>query len=185
MSAKDCFVLRLLAQLKLIQSTLNTGTAVKTMDYDHFVIARVIHIIAVVLWIGGVAFVTTVLIPTIRTSQTPTERLSTFELLESKFSLQAKVTTTAAGLSGFYMLHVTNAWSSAQWWIYLMMLVWLIFSIVLFILEPLFLHQWFHQKARENPEKSFLVLQLMHVLLLLVSLAAIAGGVAGAHGLFH
>jgi uncharacterized membrane protein len=153
------------------------------MNYQNFVLARVLHVVAVVLWIGGVAFVTTVLIPAIRKSQKPEERLKTFELLESKFSFQAKFTTLLTGLSGFYMLHVMNAWSTMRWWVYLMIFVWFIFTLVLFVLEPLFLHKWFHRKAEEDPEKSFFVLQLMHIILALVSLLAIACGVACAHGL--
>ena len=47
------------------------------MNYNHFVIARVIHILGIVLWIGGVAFVTTVLIPSIRKTQSPENRLKT------------------------------------------------------------------------------------------------------------
>lgn len=153
------------------------------MNYQNFVIARVLHVIAVVLWIGGVAFVTTVLIPAIRKSQAPEERLKTFELLESKFSFQSKLTTLLAGMSGFYMLHVMDGWLTMSWWTYLMMFVWLVFTLVLFVLEPLFLHKWFHLKAQVTPEQSFFILQLMHIVLLLISLLAIFGGVAGAHGL--
>lgn len=153
------------------------------MDYQYFVFARALHIIAVVFWIGGVAFVTTVLIPAIRASQKPEERLKTFELLESKFSFQTKLTTLLTGLSGFYMLNVMNAWSTMGWWILLMILVWSIFTLVLFVLEPLFLHKWFHRQAQKHPEKSFFILQLMHIILLIVSTAAVIGGVAGAHGI--
>ncbi|TEW54698.1 hypothetical protein E2R68_08340 [Psychromonas sp. RZ22] len=153
------------------------------MDYENFVLARALHVVAIVLWIGGVAFVTTVLIPAIRKSQSPEERLKTFELLENKFGFQAKISTLIAGLSGFYMLHVMNAWATMGWWIHLMILVWFIFTLVLFVLEPLFLHKWFHKKAQNDPEKSFFLLQLMHIILLSLSLLAVAAGVAGAHGL--
>ena len=154
------------------------------MDYQHFVIAKSIHVIAIVLWIGGVAFVTTVLIPAIRASQTPEERLKTFELLESRFSFQAKLTTLIAAISGFYMLHVMDAWSTMGWWIYMMIMVWFIFTLVLFVLEPLFLHKWFHRKAQQQPERTFVILQTMHIVLLIVSSIAVIFGVAGAHGLF-
>ncbi len=153
------------------------------MDYSHFALARVLHVIAVVIWIGGVAFVTTVLIPALRKTQSPEDRLQLFDVLESRFSFQAKFTTLLAGASGFYMLHVMNGWSSMQWWIYPMIIVWAIFTVVLFIFEPLFLHKWFHRQATINSEKSFLVLQVMHVVLLTVSLLAVFGGVAGVHGL--
>ena len=153
------------------------------MNYNDFVLARVLHVIAVVIWIGGVAFVTTVLIPAIRKTQSPENRLQIFELLESEFSFQAKFTTLLAGVTGFYMLHIMNGWSSMQWWIYLMIFVWAIFTAVLFIFEPLFLHKWFHKQATINSEKSFLALQIMHITLLIISLLAVLGGVAGAHGL--
>ncbi len=152
------------------------------MNYSDFVLARVLHVIAVVIWIGGVAFVTTVLIPVIRKTQSPENRLQIFEILESKFSFQAKFITLLAGVTGFYMLHIMNGWSSMQWWIYLMIFVWAIFTAVLFIFEPLFLHKWFHKQATINSEKSFLALQIMHIILLIISLLAVFGGVAGAHG---
>ncbi len=154
------------------------------MDYNHFAFARVLHVIAVIIWIGGVAFVTTVLIPALRKTQSPEDRLQLFDLLESRFSFQAKFTTLLAGASGFYMLHVMDGWASMQWWIYPMIIVWAIFTVVLFIFEPLFLHKWFHRQATINSERSFLVLQIMHVVLLTVSLLAVFGGVAGVHGLF-
>ena len=108
------------------------------MNYNNFVIARIVHILAVVLWIGGVGFVTTVLIPSLRKTQTAESRLSLFETLEGKFSFQAKVTTLLTGVSGIYMLEVMDAWSRylsiSFWWLHLMTFVWIIFSLVLFIL---------------------------------------------------
>ena len=155
------------------------------MDHDFLTVARALHVIAVVIWIGGVAFVTTVLIPAIRNSQSPENRIKIFETLEGKFSFQAKVTTLLTGLSGFYMLYAMNAWASMQWWIHIMILIWAIFTMVLFVLEPLFLHRWFHQQAEKNNERTFLVLQVMHIVLLLISLVAVFAGVAGVHGLFY
>ena len=89
------------------------------MEYHHFVIARALHILGIVLWIGGVAFVTTVLIPAIRHNQSPDNQLSLFELLEGKFSFQAKLSTLLTGISGFYMLHFMDAWGAIVWWVYL------------------------------------------------------------------
>ncbi len=152
------------------------------MNYNEFVLARVLHVLAIIIWIGGVAFVTTVLIPAIRKTQSPEDRLQIFEILESKFSFQAKFTTLVTGLSGFYMLHTMNGWSSMSWWIYLMIFVWAIFTVVLFVLEPMFLHKWFIKQARINNEKSFLILQVMHIVLLTISLLAVSAGVAGVHG---
>ena len=64
------------------------------------VVARVIHVISIVLWIGGVAFITTVVIPSLRRMPYPQQRWELFEKLESRFALQAKFVTAAAVISG-------------------------------------------------------------------------------------
>ena len=154
--------------------------------YEGFVLARAVHLLGVVLWIGGVAFVTTVLLPALRRLDQAGTRLELFERLEGRFALQAKLTTLLTGLSGFYMLHFLNAWERYQqaqfWWIHLMTAVWVIFTLVLFVFEPLFLHRWFHQLASRDDSRAFRLVQRMHGVLLSLSLLAVAGGVAGAHG---
>jgi len=155
------------------------------MEHYYFAAARALHVLAIVLWIGGVGFVTTVLIPSIRKTQSLENRLDLFELLEGKFGFQAKLTTIITGVSGFYMLHLMNAWASMLWWIHLMIFIWAIFTLVLFVLEPLFLHEWFHQQAEKNNQKAFYYLQVMHTILLSISLIAVFAGVGGVHGLFY
>ena len=155
-------------------------------EYTLFTIARAIHVVAVVLWIGGVAFVTTVLIPALKRMTVAEERLTLFETLEGRFSLQAKFVTLATGLSGLYMIDFTQSWGRYAyvefWWMHLMTIVWAIFTLVLFVLEPLFLHQWFHRKASEDSEKTFNLVHRMHIVLLSLSLIAVFGAVAGGHG---
>lgn len=159
------------------------------MNVEAFVLARALHVVAVVAWIGGVAFVTTVLLPALRASSDARGRLAQFELLEGRFAWQARVTTVLAGLSGFYMLHFLQVWdrySQAQyWWIHLMTGVWLVFSLVLFVLEPLFLHRYFHELAMRDDARAFTLVQRMHTVLLSVSLLAVAAAVLGAHGLLN
>jgi uncharacterized membrane protein len=155
-------------------------------DADLFILARVLHVLGVVLWIGGVAFVTTVLLPSIRRTTDPARRLELFENLEGRFAWQARITTLATGLTGFYMLHYLDACdrylSPAWWWIHLMTLVWVLFTVVLFVLEPLVLHRWFHEKATADGERAFRLVHRMHVILLALSLVAVLGAVAGSHG---
>ncbi|HEB29106.1 MAG TPA: hypothetical protein ENI05_15380 [Porticoccus sp.] len=155
-------------------------------DVDIFVFARSLHIIGVVLWIGGVAFVTTVLIPSLKRISASENRLELFERLENKFSFQAKIATLITGISGVYMLFFMDVWSRYLelqfWWMHLMTFVWFIFTVVLFVLEPLFLHRWFHQKATDNSDIAFMRLHTMHIILLLLSLIAVFGAVAGSHG---
>jgi uncharacterized membrane protein len=155
-------------------------------SFNQFVLARALHIVAVVMWIGGVAFVTTVLIPSLRTLNCDENPLQLFEHLEGRFALQAKVATLLTGLSGFWMLNYLSAWSRYLdfqfWWLHLMTAIWFIFTLVLFVLEPLFLHKLFHRLAEQDNDAAFKKLQIMHRVLLSLSLLAVATAVAGGHG---
>ncbi len=153
---------------------------------ETYILARALHVLGVVFWIGGVAMVTTVLLPATKRIKTPEQRVQFFEQVEQRFAWQARVTTLITGLSGFYMLYLLDAWSRfttpAYWWVHAMTAVWAIFTLVLFVLEPLFLHRLFLRKARENPEATFRIIQIMHWLLLTISLITIFGAVVGSHG---
>lgn len=89
------------------------------------------------------------------------EQIKTFEQIEGRFALQAKITTLLTGLSGFYMLYVLDAWNRyldiKYWWIHAMTLVWIIFTIVLYILEPLVLHKLFKRYAEKIQLKPLLL----------------------------
>jgi hypothetical protein len=63
-----------------------------------------------------------------------------------------------------------------------MVAIWAVFSLVLFILEPLFLHRWFAQRAKRDPAGTLALVTRFHRVLLLASLITIAGAVAGSHG---
>jgi uncharacterized membrane protein len=155
---------------------------------EYITVARIIHIVAIVLWIGGVSMVTTVIIPAVKRMRSKEEQIETFEKIEGKFSLQAKVTTVLTGLSGLYMIEVMNAWSRfldiTFWWMHAMVLVWFIFTIILFILEPFVLHKLFRKYAEKNPGRTFDILHKAHWVLLILSIITIIGALAGSHGLY-
>lgn len=150
-----------------------------------FAFARVVHVLAIVLWIGGVAMVTLVLLPAVRRFKSPREQVAFFELVEGRFASQARITTLLAAISGFYMLHVTG-WQRLAipsfWWIHAMIAVWVIFTLMLFVLEPLFLHRKLIERAQRAPESTFRLIQWMHWFLLAISLITVAAAVAGSHG---
>ena len=58
---------------------------------ERYAFGRVVHILGVVLWIGGVALETTVLLPAIKPLKSAEEQISTFEMIESRFAWQAKL----------------------------------------------------------------------------------------------
>jgi uncharacterized membrane protein len=148
--------------------------------------ARALHVLGIVLWIGGVAFVTLVLLPAAARHPDPAQGVEAFEQFERRFSFQAKLWTLLTGLPGFYIAWRLGLWPRfAQlqfWWMHAMVAVWLVFTVVLFVLEPLFLHRWFSARVRRDPAGSLQLMQRLHRVLLIASLITVAGAVAGSHG---
>ena len=151
-----------------------------------FGIARAVHLIMVVLWIGGVGMVTTVLLPRIRRSHSPNERFGAFHAIEARFANQARWTTGLAGLSGFYMIWRIDAWdrfaSASFWWMHAMVATWLVFTLMLFVAEPFFLDRWLERRAARDPEAAYRLVERLHWVLLTLGLVTIAGAAAGVAG---
>ncbi|MBX6393995.1 MAG: hypothetical protein IRY96_11010 [Burkholderiales bacterium] len=153
---------------------------------NEYTLARALHVLGVVIWIGGVAMVTTVLLPAVRAFKSPEERVEFFERVEARFASQARWTTALVGLTGFWLAWRFDLWwrfaDPAYWWMHAMVAVWAIFTLMLFVLEPLFLHRWFLERARHDPAGTFALVQKLHWFLLAVSLVTVLGAVAGSHG---
>ncbi|HTN60450.1 MAG TPA: hypothetical protein VL147_02710 [Devosia sp.] len=153
---------------------------------DDFMIARVIHITSIVLWIGGVAFVTTVAMPAISRGTPPEERLSGFHRFESGFARQARVWVALAGLSGFWMVWRAGLWDRFGqpqfWWMAAMVAVWTMFAMMLFVFEPLVIHK--RMRHSSTPAADFRRMEIMHRILLAASLVTVIGAAGGSHGLW-
>jgi uncharacterized membrane protein len=154
---------------------------------DWLTVARAVHVVAIVHWIGGLLFVTLVILPSLLETEAP-RRLTLFDALERRFATQARVSTLLVGLSGFYMLYSYGFWGRIAdprfWWLDAMIGLWAIFTIMLFVAEPLFLHAWFDARARLDPDGAFRVVLRGHRVLSLVAIVTVLGAVGGAHGLF-
>lgn len=151
-----------------------------------YFLARALHVLAVVFWIGGVAFVSTVLLPAVRRLREPADQLALFERIESGFARQARWTTTLAGVSGFWLVHKLDAWDrfadAGYWWMHAMVLIWIVFSLMLFVLEPLWLHRWFRTRAARDPKGTFDLVIILHRALLVLAVVTVMGAAAGSHG---
>ena len=79
---------------------------------DDIAIARAIHVFAVVVWIGGVAMVTTVILPVVRRGEK--ERLALLEAVERRFIWQARIATLLVAASGFYMVGRLDLWDRSH-----------------------------------------------------------------------
>ena len=74
------------------------------MNAGALALVRAIHVLGVVIWIGGVGFVTAVLLPALRSVEDPMQRAELFEKLEGRFSWIARGAVLLVGASGFAML---------------------------------------------------------------------------------
>jgi uncharacterized membrane protein len=150
---------------------------------DELAIARAVHVLAVVIWIGGVSMVTTIFLPTAIDSA---EGARLAELVERRFANQARIATLLVGASGFYMIERFQLWdrfaAASYWWMHAMVLVWLIFTVILFVAEPLFLDRWFRARMRVDPQGTLRRVARLHWVLLALSLLTVFGAVAGSHG---
>jgi len=155
---------------------------------DDLAIARAIHVLSVVHWIGGVAMVTAVILPAVARLAGPARRLDLFETIEGRFSKQARISVPLAGITGFYMTERLGAWDrfadATFWWMHAMVLVWTFFMVVLFVAEPLFLHRWFRARMNVAPEATFAFVRRAHWLLLVLASVTVVGAVLGVHGVF-
>jgi uncharacterized membrane protein len=153
---------------------------------DDVVFARALHVLAVVVWIGGVAMATSVVLPAVRRGDLGADRLKAFRSIEHRFVWQARIAVVVVGLTGFYMSARLDLWDRFRslqfYWMHAMVCLWLLFALMLFVIEPFVLHGRFDTWAAAAPEAAFARLQRAHWILLVLSLFTIFGAVAGSQG---
>ncbi len=153
---------------------------------DDVIAARTLHVVAIVIWIGGVSMATTVALPAVRRGELGRNQLQAFQAIERRFAWQARTAIVLVGLTGFYMiwrLDLLGPFRSASfWWLHAMVCVWLLFAFVLFVGEPFILHRHFNRWANAEPEVAFAWLQRAHWVLLVLSMVTIVGAAAGSQG---
>jgi len=147
-------------------------------------IAIVVHVLAVVWWIGGLAFVTTVFLPAIRHGLGNDPHVA-FYKIESRFAPQARIAVILVGVSGLYLLWRLNAWywlaHIAFWWLDAMILYWVLFALLLFVLEPAGVLKRAMRGAADEAGV-WRRMQSLHALMLVIALVIIAGAAVGSHG---
>lgn len=153
---------------------------------NDLILARALHVLAVVIWIGGVSMVTTIVLPAERRKELGAGQLSGFRAVEHRFVWQARAAVLLVAATGFYMVVRLDLWNRFRfaqfWWMHAMVGLWLIFALALFVLEPLFLQRRTPDEARRTPEAAMARLQRVHLVLFVLALITIAGAVAGSHG---
>ena len=150
------------------------------------IIARALHVVAVVIWIGGLSMVTTVALPALRRGALGPDPMRAFQAIERRFAWQARATVLLAGVSGLYMSWRLDLWerfrSAGFWWMHAMVCLWLLFSLMLFVVEPLVRRRQRMKPDAIRPAAALDWLQRGHWLLLVLSIITVVGAVAGSQG---
>jgi uncharacterized membrane protein len=144
-----------------------------------------IHVLAVVIWIGGVAFVTIIVFPMITRMEGSFEKMIFFQGIEHRFAKVAKISVAVVGITGVWMLRLTGEWktllSAAGIGPTLMVIVWTLYVLVLLFEARLF-KVLFGGEAQQNTSKVFFRLSIFHWVVLGLSLLAIGVGVWAGNG---
>jgi uncharacterized membrane protein len=147
-------------------------------------IAIAIHLLSVVWWIGGLAFVTAVFLPAVRGGLGGDARQS-FQQIEKRFAPQARIAVLLTGASGAFMLWRLHTWAwlsqPAFWWLDAMIAYWLLFMVLLFVLEPAGVLKRMMAGA-SDPAQGWRRMHYFHMVMLLIALAIVAAAAAGSHG---
>ena len=155
------------------------------MVIDDIVLARALHVLSIVHWIGGVGFVTLVALPLAGASEDARKGWGLFEAIERRFAAQARISIPLAGATGLWMAWRLDLWSRFGerefWWMDAMVLVWAAFMAMVFVAEPM-LHARVVAEAARDPAAVIRRLWRVHAVLLAAAAVTILGAVAGAHG---
>lgn len=149
-------------------------------------ISLIVHVLSVVIWIGGVAFVTIIVFPMILRTKNSLEQVMMFQGIEHRFSRIAKILVILTGISGLYLISEKGL----SFGVFIMIFVWTLYASLLFFLEKLLFKRLFAKPSRNRvvptgeqlkTEQVFFRLQVFHWFVLTLSFLAIAAGIWTAH----
>lgn len=148
-------------------------------------IITAVHVIAVVLWIGGVSFVTIIVFPILLRMEGSLEKVMFFQGVEHRFAGLAKLYVFIAGATGFILLYLNDEFSllfnRGGVGITLMLIAWLVYVFVLLFEKKIFL-KLFSKPEKLDTTQIFFRLSVFHWFVLGLSLLAVAAGVWAGHG---
>lgn len=138
-----------------------------------------IHVLSVVIWIGGVAFVTAIILPVLGRMEDSMAKVSFFIGFERRFQLLAKILVVIVGTTGiilfFYRGGFFNISSEETILFGYKFFVWLFYFVLLFGAEKRLMSTLVSSKT--PPEKAFKRLSIFHWIVLILSLLAIIAGI--------
>lgn len=144
-----------------------------------------LHVLGVVIWIGGVAFVTIIVFPMIIRMESSIEKVLFFQGVEHRFAKIAKICVVIVGATGIWLLSLTGEgrllFTMPGIGPTIMLVVWALYVLVL-IFEGRLFKVLFRGDAQRDSAKVFSKLAAFHWVVLGLSLLAVGVGVWAGHG---
>ncbi len=149
-----------------------------------FTILLIIHVICVIVWIGGVSFVTTVIFPMMYRTEGSLEKALLFQGVEHRFAGMVKWLIAAVGVTGFWLLSAKYSFSIIfephGFGILIMLFAWTLYTVILLSERKIF-GRIFADPEKIDMNKALKMINAMHWCLLIISFSAVAGGVWFGH----
>ena len=147
-------------------------------------ILLIIHVICVIVWIGGVTFVTTVVFPMMYRTEGSLEKALLFQGVEHRFVAMVKWLIAIVGVTGFYLLYAKYGFGILLMrqgiGVMIMLVAWAFYTTVLLSERKLFA-RIFADPEKIDMNKALRMINVMHWVLLTVSYSAVAAGVWFGH----
>ncbi len=153
-----------------------------------FYLMHIIHLLTVILWIGGLAFVTYIVLPMAIKTPDALQKVLLFQRIEHRFAKVARIYNVITGASGFVMIIMTGwyrmLFTRAGIPLTVMTMIWVFWFVMLWGLEPLVIKKMLTNMLKDpnmDIDGIFKRLNTMHWFMVVVSLVAATAGVFVAH----
>lgn len=149
-------------------------------------ILLIIHVICIIVWIGGVTFVTTVIFPMMYMTEGSLEKALMFQRVEHRFAGMVKWLVAIVGITGFWMLYAKYGFGilaqARGIGIAIMIFTWTLYTTVLLSERKIF-GKIFADPEKIDMDQALKLINIMHWFLVVISFSAVAGGVWFGHGM--
>ena len=144
-----------------------------------------VHVVTILLWIGGVAFVTIIIFPLIQRMGSSFDAVMLFQGVEHRFARHARMYVAVAGITGFLLLFLMGLqrllFTKEGIGITLMLIAWAFYLLVLLFEKRIF-SKVFGKPEKFETKQVFRALGAFHWFVLGLSLLAVFAGVWQGHG---
>lgn len=155
-----------------------------------FLLMHIIHLVTVIVWIGGLVFVTGIILPMAIKTPDTFQKVLLFQRVEHRFAPLAKVYNIVTGVSGFTMVYMMGweklYFTKAGLPLTFMTGIWVFWFIMLIGLEPIvikkMLENMLKQSDKMDVDAVFKKLNRLHWVMVAISIAASIAGALTAHG---